>query len=196
MNMGKLKDIPKIDRPRERFLEKGADALSKSDLLAIVLGSGIQGKNVQELARQIIQKFGKGFLNITIDDLQNIAGISLVKRFYQEGGSNGQTALLLSRKEENSFQLQNRRYIGNKYKLADWIFSILEKECSGNSFMDIFAGTGVVSARVATRFKGIILNDFLHSNHAVYKAFFDKGEWDREKTYHIIEEYNRINGKD
>ena len=208
MNMGKLKDIPKIDRPRERFLEKGADALSKSDLLAIVLGSGIQGKNVQELARQIIQKFGKGFLNITIDDLRKIAGIghakalqiiaaiSLVKRFYQEGGSNGQTALLLSRKEENSFQLQNRRYIGNKYKLADWIFSILEKECSGNSFMDIFAGTGVVSARVATRFKGIILNDFLHSNHAVYKAFFDKGEWDREKTDHIIEEYNRINGKD
>jgi len=60
MSMGKLKDIPKIDRPRERFLEKGADALSKSDLLAIVLGSGIQGKNVQELARQIIQKILSG----------------------------------------------------------------------------------------------------------------------------------------
>ena len=47
--MGKLKDIPKIDRPRERFLQKGADALSKSDLLAILLGSGIKGKNVREL---------------------------------------------------------------------------------------------------------------------------------------------------
>ena len=29
---------------------------------------------------------------------------------------------------ESSFQLQNRRYIGNKYKLTDWIFSTLNKE--------------------------------------------------------------------
>jgi hypothetical protein len=43
--MTKIKDIPKIDRPRERFLKKGSEALSKSDLLAILLGSGIKGKN-------------------------------------------------------------------------------------------------------------------------------------------------------
>lgn len=208
--MAKLKDLPQIDRPRERFLAKGSDALSKSELLAIVLGSGIQGKNVQDLAKQIIQKSGKDFLSITLHDLRKIAGIgqakalqivaaiSLVRRFYQEEGSRAQTTLPFSGKdkEENSFQLQNRRYIGNKYKLADWIFSILEKECSGDSFTDIFAGTGVVAARAATRFKNVILNDFLHSNHAVYKAFFDKSDWDKGKIDSIIQEYNRINGKD
>jgi adenine-specific DNA-methyltransferase len=94
--MGKIKDIPKIDRPRERFLKKGPEALSKSDLLAIMLGSGIKGKNVQQLSQQIIKKFGKNFLNITVDDLKSIAGIgeakalqiassiSLVKRFYTD----------------------------------------------------------------------------------------------------------------
>lgn len=94
--MARIKDIPKIDRPRERFLQKGPDALSKSDLLAILLGSGIKGKNVQKLAQQIIKRFGKNFLNITIDDLQNISGIgqakalqivsaiSLVKRYYAD----------------------------------------------------------------------------------------------------------------
>lgn len=51
--MAKIKDTPKVLRPREKFLQKGPDALSKSDLLAIVLGSGIKGKNVQELAQQI-----------------------------------------------------------------------------------------------------------------------------------------------
>ena len=66
----KIKDLPKSDRPRERFLEKGADALSKSELLAIVLGSGMQGKNVQELARQIIQKFGNDLLKLTVNDLR------------------------------------------------------------------------------------------------------------------------------
>jgi len=94
--MPKIKDIPQIDRPRERFLKKGSDALSKSDLLAILLGSGIKGKNVRQLSEQIIKKFGKNFLNIKVDDLLEVSGIgqakalqiisaiSLVKRFYDE----------------------------------------------------------------------------------------------------------------
>ncbi len=77
--MAKIKDIPKIDRPRERFLKKGPEALSKSDLLAILIGSGIKGKNVQKLSRQIIKKFGKDFLDITANDLQKISGIGQAK---------------------------------------------------------------------------------------------------------------------
>src|SRR3989338_6126243 len=133
----KIKDLPKDSRPRERFLAKGPEALSKSELLAIVLGSGIQGKNVQELAKQVIQKSGKDFLSISVDDLRKFAGIgqakalqivasvALVKRFYEHEKSGNQATLPLSSKEENSFELQNRRYIGNKYKLADWIFCTL-----------------------------------------------------------------------
>lgn len=102
--MTKIKDIPKIDRPRERFLKKGSDALSKSDLLAILLGSGIKGKNVQKLSQQIVQKFGKNFLNISVADLQEISGIgeakalqivsaiSLVKRYYEDEKS-GETTI-------------------------------------------------------------------------------------------------------
>lgn len=45
--MTKIKDIPKVDRPREKLLQKGTDALSKTDLLAILLSSGIKGTNVQ-----------------------------------------------------------------------------------------------------------------------------------------------------
>ncbi len=98
--MTKIKDIPKVDRPREKFLKKGPEALSKSDLLAILLGSGIKGKNVQKISQQIIKKFGKNFLNITVDDLQKISGIgqakalqiasaiSLVKRFYDDDKTN------------------------------------------------------------------------------------------------------------
>lgn len=94
--MPKIKDIPKVDRPREKLLKKGASALSKTDLLAILLGSGIKGINVQTLAKTIITKFNKDFLNITIDDLLTIKGIgqakalqvysaiALIKRFYQE----------------------------------------------------------------------------------------------------------------
>ena len=92
--MPRIKDIPKVDRPREKFLKKGPDSLSKSELLAILLGSGIKGKNVKELAGQILRKFGAKFLDLTVNDLleikgigpakalQIIAALELVKRFY------------------------------------------------------------------------------------------------------------------
>ncbi|KAA0438399.1 MAG: DNA repair protein RadC, partial [Candidatus Thioglobus sp.] len=98
--MAKIKDIPKVDRPRERLLKKGSDAISKTDLLAILLGSGIKGVNVQSLAKTIITKFNQDFLNISVEDLLKIKGIgqakalqiysaiALIKRFYQEKNSN------------------------------------------------------------------------------------------------------------
>lgn len=94
--MAKLKDTPKIDRPREKFLAKGPDALSKSELLAILIGSGIKGKNVKQLSEQIIKKYSSNFLDLTINDLLAISGIgeakalqiisslALIKRFYDE----------------------------------------------------------------------------------------------------------------
>ena len=97
--MPKIKDIPEVDRPREKLLKKGSNALSKTDLLAILLSSGIKGINVQTLAKTIITKFNKDFLNITIDDLLAVKGIgqakalqvysavALIKRFYQEQNS-------------------------------------------------------------------------------------------------------------
>lgn len=96
--------------------------------------------------------------------------------------------------KENCFQLQNRRYIGNKHKLIEWIFSILNKECEGETFTDIFAGTGVVAAVASRHFQQIILNDFLFSNDAIYKAFFGSGHWDSAKINTLINHYNNTDG--
>ncbi|MDE0119553.1 MAG: Dam family site-specific DNA-(adenine-N6)-methyltransferase [Bdellovibrionales bacterium] len=93
------------------------------------------------------------------------------------------------------FQLQNRRYIGNKYRLANWIFSTLNRECSGDSFADIFAGTGIVGATASKYFNKIILNDFLYSNYIIYKAFFKKGHWNQNNLNSVINHYNNINVK-
>lgn len=97
--------------------------------------------------------------------------------------------------KSDPFRLQNRRYIGGKHKLVEWIFSILNKECTGDSFTDIFAGTGIVSAVAAKHFKNITLNDFLHSNYAIYQAFFTNNEWNQNKIDNIIQKYNNINSE-
>ncbi|HMY80318.1 MAG TPA: DNA repair protein RadC [Candidatus Absconditabacterales bacterium] len=364
--MAKIKDTPMVDRPRERFLKKGPDALSKSDLLAIILGSGIKGKNVQKLAQQIIKQFSHKFLDVTVEDLQTVEGIgpakalqivsaiSLVKRFYEENKTNeiiiknskdvlnltyelrgkkkeyliclylnarnvlikketisvglldkslfhpreifypaielnsasiilvhnhpsGDSSptekdkevvkkiveageligipvidfLITSENDDYSFfeelkdqnrsfdyvadgvqgtlfdyleiekpvyeiniekvvefdyylpkiknnyhQLQNRRYIGSKQKLINWIFSVIKQECKGKTFADIFAGTGIVGAVAIEHFEKVILNDFLFSNNSIYEAFLGNGKYDQKKINNIIRNYNNINHED
>lgn len=56
--MPKIKDLPKIERPRERLAAKGAENLKDAELLAILLRTGRAGKNVIEVASQILTKLG------------------------------------------------------------------------------------------------------------------------------------------
>lgn len=91
------------------------------------------------------------------------------------------------------YQIENRRYIGCKAKLADWIFDIIEKETHGaHSFCDIFAGTGSISKRAVDRYENVIINDFLYSNNILYNAFFGKGEWDEKKILKIMQDFNCV----
>lgn len=53
-----IKNLPKAERPRERLLEYGAKMLSNSELLAIFLRTGIQGKSAIDLARELLHIFG------------------------------------------------------------------------------------------------------------------------------------------
>ena len=77
----RLKALPEEERPRERMLRDGIDALSLSELIAIVLGSGMQGKSVLHLAREIVQHFGglDPLLEASIAELMEIKGIGKAK---------------------------------------------------------------------------------------------------------------------
>lgn len=54
----RLHEWPEKERPREKLLRRGAGALSDSELLAIFLRTGIAGKNVVDLSRELLQHFG------------------------------------------------------------------------------------------------------------------------------------------
>ena len=76
----KIKDLPKSDRPREKLIAKGAENLKDSELLAILLRTGKTGKNVIEIASQILSKYSKKrLLQMTYDDLSKISGIDSAK---------------------------------------------------------------------------------------------------------------------
>ncbi|HEY4509635.1 MAG TPA: DNA repair protein RadC [Candidatus Paceibacterota bacterium] len=76
----KIKDLPKVERPREKLIAKGAENLKDSELLAILLRTGRAGKNVIEIASQILSKYSKKrLLQMTYEDLLKVKGIDSAK---------------------------------------------------------------------------------------------------------------------
>lgn len=76
----KIKDLPKVDRPREKLIKYGPGKLSNSELLAILLGTGIKGINVVELSNRILKKFtGNSLAKANIKDLKDTLGLGEAK---------------------------------------------------------------------------------------------------------------------
>ena len=79
MNM-KIKDLPKVDRPREKLISKGPQNLKDEELLAILLRTGREGKNVLEVAKQVLNRHSKKrLLKLAYEDLVKIKGIDSAK---------------------------------------------------------------------------------------------------------------------
>jgi len=76
----KIKDLPKVDRPREKLEKYGPEKLSNSELLAILLRIGSKGLNVVELSRKILGKFSRNSLaKASFKDLKNTFGLGSAK---------------------------------------------------------------------------------------------------------------------
>lgn len=91
------------------------------------------------------------------------------------------------------FDIQNRRYTGNKFKLMDWISKLIDEYCPNcHSFFDVFAGTGSVTDYLFEKYDRFIINDFLYSNNIIYKGFFLNKKYDWDKMINISKSYNEI----
>ena len=76
-----IHEMPLEDRPREKLETRGAEALSDSELIAILLRTGVQGANAIEVARQLLAQFGSlsGLARCTVVELSGIKGIGPAK---------------------------------------------------------------------------------------------------------------------
>lgn len=90
-----------------------------------------------------------------------------------------------------TIRINNRRYLGNKYKLLPFITEIAERECPNiNTVADIFAGTGAVASAFTD--KKLITNDIMYSNYICHLAWFGTESYSEEKIIDLIAEYNRL----
>ncbi|GAB3476740.1 RadC family protein [Polaromonas eurypsychrophila] len=77
-----LKDLPEDARPREKLLARGPGALSDAELLALLLRTGLPGKNALQMGQELVDTFGgvAGLLHTSAEDLKRIKGLGPAKR--------------------------------------------------------------------------------------------------------------------
>jgi DNA repair protein RadC len=77
----RIRDWPLSARPRERLQELGSGALSDIELLAVIMGRGVKGGNVLDIAQDLLDKFRclKDIANASVEELCEIRGIGLAK---------------------------------------------------------------------------------------------------------------------
>lgn len=76
-----LRDLPVSERPRERLVQHGAEVLSLSELVALILGRGVRGESVMLTSQKLIAHFGTldALVSCSLEDLQEVKGIGVAK---------------------------------------------------------------------------------------------------------------------
>lgn len=76
-----IHDLPKEERPRERLVAFGEQALSAQELLQLILGRGIAGESVAVTAQKLLARFGslQKLAEASIEELFSVKGIGLAK---------------------------------------------------------------------------------------------------------------------
>jgi len=83
-----LRDVPREDRPRERMMIDGAEALSDAELLAILLRTGTRNESAINLASRILRESGglRQLVDMTISELTRIRGVGPAKAVQLRAG--------------------------------------------------------------------------------------------------------------
>ena len=95
--------------------------------------------------------------------------------------------------KNNKLKIENRRYLGSKQKMLNFIEEVVDQNTSGVEIVaDIFGGTGVVSDLFRRKGKKIIVNDILHSNSINFNTWFGNESVDYKKIEELINDLNSI----
>ena len=79
-----IQDLPEQDRPREKLGKLGAGALSDSELIAILLRTGMKGRNAIEIARDLLSRFRSigGLARASVEELASVKGVGKTKAIH------------------------------------------------------------------------------------------------------------------
>ena len=79
MTMKNIKDLPAHKRPREKLKERGASALTDKELVAAILGRGVEGQDLGTISRRVAKLIQKHKEKLSVDHLTAVRGMGLAK---------------------------------------------------------------------------------------------------------------------
>jgi DNA repair protein RadC len=112
-----ITDWPEHERPRERLLRLGAEALSDAELLAIFLRVGVKGKSAVDLARDLLQHFGNDLTRLgeaTLKEIATIPGMGPAKAVQLKA------ALEMARRALAT-QMSNKNLLSSPAAVREWL---------------------------------------------------------------------------
>lgn len=160
--MKKLSDIPDIDKPREKLVQRGVQSLSSHELLMVLLGSGLPGRDVSVLATDILKVIEKEKENITLDKLTKVQGIG-----------NAKAGQILSAFElAKRYLIKDEKKIRNTDDILSLVNDIRDKKQEHFLTITLTGASGLIEKREV--FKGTVNYSMVHPREIFADAISDR----------------------
>ncbi len=177
-----LKDLPQDARPREKLLARGPGALSDAELLALLLRTGLPGKNALQMGQELVTTFGgmAGLLNAPAQALEKIKGLGPAKR------AEIMAVLELARRALAS-QLQEKTVFGNPQAIREY----LQLQLGGRGhevFAVLFLDTQHRLIVLEEMFRGTLTQTSVYPREVVVRAL-------ALNAAHVVLAHNHPSGK-
>ena len=160
--MKTLKQLHRQDQPREKLLSKGVQALKNDELMAILLGTGVQGKDVRKLAKEIIVLLDENFDNLTLDKLCDIHGLGKVKA----------SQILASVELSKRYLIRSNKRITSAREVYDELKSFSTKSQEHFLTITLDGASHIINTR--TVFIGTLNQSLVHPREVFADAIADR----------------------
>ncbi len=175
-----IKDMPKLERPRERLLMFGPESLSTYELLAIILRVGSNGQSVIDLAKSLVNNLNdlSDLKTMTIDELKKFKGIGKTKAISVLAAIELGFRVINPKKEQIQVSSPDNAFELLKYELSD-----LKQEVLVVLYLDL--KTNLIAKK--TIFKGGLNQSLVHPREVFKYAV-------KFSAYQIILVHNHPSG--
>ena len=160
--MKTIKELHNDDKPREKLIKKGTQSLKKDELISIILGSGIKGKDVRKLSREIVSILDTSYSSITLEQLCNIHGLGIAKA----------SQILASIELAKRYTSQNNRKITSAEDVYSELKSFTNKKQEYFLTITLDGASHIINTR--TVFIGTLNQSLVHPREVFADAIADR----------------------
>lgn len=162
MVMKTLNELYKDDRPREKLVKKGAEALKNDELMAVLIGSGIRGKDVRKLSKEIVNLLDSSYDTLNLEQLCDIHGLGIAKA----------SQILASMELAKRYTIQNNTRITSAKDVSDELQQYRDKKQEHFLSITLDGASHIINTRVV--FIGTLNQSIVHPREVFADAIADR----------------------